>query len=357
MKNVSEVKGRGAFAKRWDLTLSLDKSFYEASSHRQVATALKSFFEEYCDKFVFQLECSEDDDKNITNLHFQCRVSFVQRLRKKTILNMIEEEFENKPFYNCWISPTSKRCRNFNYVMKIESRLAGPWADRPFFAGKSILPDSKLKPWMIDLVKKIEAHGDTLDQDYFRTIYHVLDEQGNNMKSSFVKYLLHKYGDNVGLINPFGTANSINQVICTGGAKKLYLLDMPRPYSWEVKSKNGAVIGRKWNPQWFELSHLLEKVKDGALSGTMYGESSVLLMEPPFIIIFSNWPLQEEDGDIFSYDRIKVIDLEECNAFEDQWDPMEQYLPIKEDIYMEKESIVHDSDSAKEIPVYECSYE
>lgn len=352
-KNDSTIKeGRGPFAKRWDLTLSVDKSLYEAVSHRRLARELKSFFEEYCDKYVFQLECSEDADGNITNLHFQCRVSFVQRLRRSTILNMIEEDFEIKSFYNSWISPTSKRCRNFNYVMKIESRLAGPWADRPFFAGKSILPDNKLKPWMIDLVKKIEAHGDTLDQDYFRTIYHVLDEQGNNMKSSFVKYLLHKYGDNVGLINPFGTANSINQVICTGGAKKLYLLDMPRPYSWSViNPKNGSVIGRKWNPQWFELSHLLEKVKDGALSGTMYGESSTLLMEPPFIIIFSNWPLQEEDGDIFSYDRIKVIDLEE------HWDPMEQYLPIKEDIYKEKESTVHDSDSAQEIPAYECSYE
>jgi hypothetical protein len=190
--------------------------------------------------------------------------------------------------------------------MKEETRVYGPWADRKLFLGESLLKDGQLKPWMHKLIKEIDDHGSKMNDAYFREILHVVDYKGGHMKSSFVKYLLNKYKQDAAYVNPFGTSNQISSCFAKGGAKSLYLLDLPRPF----KTKKG------YHHNYPEVCTVIEKLKDGIVSSSMYGEGTTLLMDPPFIIIFANWPLENEPGEYFSLDRIREVDLAD---YDDQY--------------------------------------
>ncbi len=266
-----------------------------------MAKDVEEVFNEICRSYVFQLEDSGKDGEH--NYHFQCRVklNLNRRYRPSTLKKQLQLYFyERGYFYRIHCSPTSGNCRNFDYVMKSRSRVKGPWKDDNFFHGDSILPEDQLEEWHHKIIKLLFAK-----EFDWRTIHHVLDYKGGNKKSSLVRYLLYHYPDDVGIVNSFGTASQVNSSLVGVGKKKLYLLDLPRSYSW-LDKKSGQ---RKWHNSWPEISNVIEKLKDGILVNSMYGRNDILLMDPPAVVIFSNWPLEEIPGDRISADRLEIIDL------------------------------------------------
>ena len=82
----------------------------------------------WCNKFVFQLEKSSPTDKNPDGyIHWQCRINLV---KKKTLASAVKELGEA---IGAHVSPTSTNvhinAKSFNYVMKEDTRLEGPWTD------------------------------------------------------------------------------------------------------------------------------------------------------------------------------------------------------------------------------------
>lgn len=317
---MTKEKKQGPNCYRWDFVLSFDSDVLWVGQNGEpetrqpkvgdkmspflniVKNILETELSDLADSWVFQIESTaQEDDGTYKNLHVQGRARFKKRVRKTQILNEKYLTGAIDAFYRASWSPTSSNCKNFDYVLKEETRIYGPWADKKLFLGKSLIKDYQLKPWMTQLIDDIEKHGVIMDDKYFREIVHVYDIEGGHMKSSFTRYLLNKYKERVSYINPFGTANQISSCFAKGGAKDLYLLDLPRAFKTETGYHNNYP----------EICNVIEKLKDGVVSSSMYGDGQTLLMDPPFIIMFSNWKLERRKGEYFSKDRIREIDLSE----------------------------------------------
>lgn len=83
---------------------------------------LLKFLREHCKKWAYQLEQNGDDGK----LHWQCRVSLIKKKRKSEFLAVL-------PFPHSSVSPSSSSVhegQNFNYTMKADTRVEGPWTDK-----------------------------------------------------------------------------------------------------------------------------------------------------------------------------------------------------------------------------------
>lgn len=313
-----EEKKQGAACYRWDFVLSFDSDVLWIGQNGEpetrqpkvgdkmspflniVKNILEAELSDLADSWVFQIESTaQEDDGTYKNLHVQGRARFKKRVRKTQILN---EEYLTgaiDAFYRASWSPTSSNCKNFDYVLKEETRVYGPWADKKIFLGASLLKPNQLMPWMNELIDEIDFHGEVMDDAYFREIIHIQDVLGGNMKTSFVRYCLHKYKDKIAYINPFGTANQISSSFAKVGARDVYILDLPRSF----RTSSG------YHSNYADLCNIIEKLKDGIISSSMYGEGQTLLMEPPMIMIFSNWPLESYHGEYFSRDRIRRLIL------------------------------------------------
>jgi hypothetical protein len=149
------------------------------------------------------------------------------------------------------------------------------------------------KPWQVEIYKKFFNSDRSFKKPEERIIYSIIDLEGKSGKSIFYKWLMVHIGDeHIGRIT-FGTASQLRSSVINMGPKKLYLLNLAR-----AKGRDD----RK-----FDLMASLENVIDGMIISPMYGKAAKLLMEPPHILITSNYLL---DYELLSMDRWKVYELQ-----------------------------------------------
>jgi hypothetical protein len=148
------------------------------------------------------------------------------------------------------------------------------------------------KPWQTEIFSKFLNPDMTFKKPESRVIYSLVDTEGLSGKSIFFKWLLvNLKEENIGKIT-FGTVSQLRSSIISMGPKKMYILDLTR-------SK-----GRDDNE--YDLMSVLESIVDGMVSSPMYGKGLTLLMEPPHIMITSNYLL---DYELLSLDRWKVYEI------------------------------------------------
>jgi len=124
-----------------------------------------------------------------------------------------------------------------------------------------------------------------------RTIIHILDKEGCTGKSKLVKKIFVENPDDVGLIT-FGSTTQLNSSVVNLGSKKIYIIDLTRSRPREDSDAS--------------LISALENCKNGLVSKMMYGEGSYLIMDPPHIIIMSNYIF---DRNLLSKDRWKILQI------------------------------------------------
>lgn len=112
-----------------------------------------------------------------------------------------------------------------------------------------------------------------------RKIISIVDETGNNGKSTFFKYLLVKHSRTIARFCYGKAAQLRTRAINTGG-KQIYIVDLAR-----TRGKDDSEA---------DLLAALEDIKSGLVTSALYGKENTLVMTPPHIIISSNY--------IFHYD-------------------------------------------------------
>lgn len=153
-------------------------------------------------------------------------------------------------------------------------------------------------PWQKDIYKmmfdvdKIDPRKvDRFGEPEERAIISLVDFVGNSGKSTFWKWILDKYNDDIATIS-YGTAGQLRSRAVNVGPKKAYILDLPRS-----RGKLDATD---------DLLSVIEDLKSGKIDSSYYGSSSTLLFDRPHVVISSNF---EFDYSKLSSDRWRVFVL------------------------------------------------
>lgn len=237
-----------------------------------------------CNHFIYQLEDPCEDQKH--NYHYQGYGEMLKRRRpgelQATAISL------NGQFNGIRIVAASTAGRNIlkTYCMKDESRVAGPWSDKPVYLGQDL--PSSLWPWQEDVKKMCEEEPDD------RTINYIIDEKGNTGKSKFCKLMGWKYG---AMVLPWGRTGDLVNLVVKAGAKDKYFFDLSR-----TKPKDWAGG---------DICAAMEGIKNGYVVNTKY-ETAAFYMPSPHVWCFSNAPpnLTEMSRDrwkLWSIDREKRL--------------------------------------------------
>lgn len=233
-----------------------------------LAQRLRGLLSPGCKRFVFQVERAPSTGR----LHIQGQVDLKRQFRMR--LSQLAKKFAAWGYPKNHLSATSGG-DGFTYCLKSETRVAGPWADRPI----QEMLDAEAK-------RLYEYQGEDLIQTYQgwqvkldaylagpvnkREIIWLYDEGGCSGKSQFTKALAHR---RKAAVFEWGDARHMKYEICEAGPKKIYLFDLSRTRPQEYSNN--------------DLYAVLESLKNGLLVSGMY-KSPKLFMEPPHVVVFAN---------------------------------------------------------------------
>lgn len=250
---------------RWDITIyKFSTENIELVDHQKIGFALI----ELCNKLAFQLEETKEKHQ-----HYQIRCNTIKPTVKNKIIKFLFEKLnlnsETEKQIIQSVKPTAEATKNFNYVMKEESRINGPWTDSDFdqYKEKEKYIPSHVKgfnadrmPWHDELIKiyeefdKMRKQKDKIIKDKdFRIKYYqmarccniILDFEGGKGKTTISSIIKHYYN---GIILPIiNDCKELTQAICNELKDNNIrepgpiLLDLPR--SMEKKLLKGIYGG------------------------------------------------------------------------------------------------------------------
>lgn len=249
----------------WDMTVFED--------HNEVGLDvnwLAGQLTEWCKKWVFQLEeCPETGKK-----HLQVRISLIKKKRRSEVVHL--------PFKGHW-TPTCNNVhegQTFNYVMKADTRVDGPWSDKdwetppPLTRQLKSFMEQPFRPWQ----KQVENWCKETDDRSIKMIY---DTQGNSGKSIMAEYL--EYKKLAFELPPMRIMEDIMQFVFGFKEQKVYLIDMPRAMK---KDKLG------------EFYAGLECLKNGVCYDKRYSAKKRRFDRPQIIVftnVLPNWEFMSAD--------------------------------------------------------------
>jgi len=127
--------------------------------------------------------------------------------------------------------------------------------------------------WQRDIYELLFDEDENIRKADHRKIIHVLDGKGQKGKSSFIKYLCYKQPNEIAKFG-YGTAGQLRSAVVKSGRREAYIIDLPRTKGASDKIE--------------DLLTVIEEVKNGHVMTPFRGSLGVLMMEPPFILVFSN---------------------------------------------------------------------
>lgn len=279
---------------KWVVTIFLP----ENDGQKLIPDIIKEVFESVSDKFVFQLEKCPTTD----NYHYQCCLVTRIRKRHRTLLNELSVGLQIDEKLITVDRMQGSWEQAFLYCTKSDSREG---FDQPFLS-KQLASEEVLKYKALDLevfktkgfflwqekINKILFKEDANDfnDSSHREVYWIEDTKGNSGKSLFTKYLCYHYEEITKLA--FGSGSQMRSAIIEEGPKKCYIIDIPRKLCNDDFQNN--------------IYSCIEDLKNGFVKSSMYGQPKTLFMEPPTVIIFSNYECPVEK---LSIDRWKIYSI------------------------------------------------
>lgn len=253
---------------KYDFTLKC-----EDIKPQQVSAALRG----WADKWVFQKERSDTGYD-----HYQGRIHLIKKRRLTEIAKKWKLVDVLKKAH---LSITSNGCKDFNYVMKDDTRVAGPWSNENThnWECKQVTMIEALYPWQQYVVDHV-TDFDT------RTINVIYDTDGCKGKSTLGLYLrFHNLGRMLPLFNDH---KDLMRAVMSMPISTCYVIDFPRAYE-----------GKRVNMLWAGI----ESVKNGYVYDDRY-EFKEKMFNSPNIWVFCN---RLPNKNLVSRDRWKLWTISE----------------------------------------------
>jgi len=265
-------------------------------------------------KFAFQLE--EGHEKKIK--HFQIRLNAYKKTTVSAFLKLCFTVFKLENEYKSLldVSPTSKNCHttsNFNYILKEDTKIAGPWTEANFKPKElefTYIPlryrnEISLKPFQTEIMKPY------INND--RIVNYIYDEEGNHGKTFITHYArFHKNGVVIPCIKDSKEILQMAYGICSSRNLRdeiKMFIDVPRTVSSENVNEfltSCEILKAGW------LYDPRNKMKDWDI-------------EPPEIYVFSNLKPNKK---MMKNNRWKFLIINEKNEFE-EYKEEEDNKPVK----------------------------
>ena len=247
------------------------------------------FLVEWSKKWAFQIEKGKPSDKHPDGYHhFQVRCSLFSKNRQHEIVAKTKE-FLPPGFHWSITSTEVHKGQNFNYVMKADSRVEGPWTDKEYEEPPVLtrqLVDFKQKTpfqWQDQCLEMVKELDD-------RTIKLIVDTHGNGGKSIFAEFL--EYEGLAYEIPPMRMMEDIMQCVQAIKPKKAYLIDLPRGMKKDKLS---------------DFYSGLECLKNGVSYDKRYNFKKRRMDRPQVIVFTNTYP----DWMLMTADRWEVWDMQE----------------------------------------------
>lgn len=254
----------------WDLTLS----------NKLVLKEIKKGFKKIAKKWCFQ----EERGLKEGNLHFQCRISLKEKIRKNGLMKLLKDSFGWDKIHPDQVSITSLENRdNMFYVMKDDTRENGPWmdTDEELYIPRQIREIISLRSWQKDVIDDLKK-WDT------RTINVVIDKRGNQGKSILCSWIrCYKLGRILPALND---AKDLMRATYDMPTATAYLIDMPRALNKNKLS---------------EMYSAIEQIKSGYCYDDRYNFREKIFDCPNIWVFTNNVP----DLDFLSADRWKLWEI------------------------------------------------
>lgn len=244
---------------------------------------MKLILHEWAKKWTFQKESGSETSYE----HYQCRMHLHVKQRESEIIAKTAHLWPGKSRRWSVTSKTVHEGQNFNYVMKADTRIEGPWTDKDYEEPPKLTRQLRIfntlefHPWQAQVKQWCLEEDD-------RSIKLIYDRHGDAGKSIMAEYL--EYHGMAYEIPPFRQMEDIMQVVMSIKDKKAYLIDMPRAMK---KDKLG------------EFYSGLEALKNGIAYDKRYSFKKKR-MDRPQVIVFTNTLPQ---FDMLSLDRWQVWEL------------------------------------------------
>lgn len=225
-----------------------------------------------CKNFIFQAEDTKD------NPHYQIYMNLKVKVRPKQLAVSLNDEFKGIE-----LRPASNEGKQVlkTYCMKSDTRVAGPWSDKPIYLGKDL--PKVLYPWQQTLLEILQCDPDDRD------VIWVYDPVGKTGKSKFLKYMGYHHK---AVTMSYGQCKDLINLVSKNMGRTMYLFNLTRVKPEEF-SKN-------------DLFATIESIKDGVIVNMKY-DTSVTYMDPPHVVVFANYEPPKEK---LSLDRWKIFLIE-----------------------------------------------
>lgn len=237
-------------------------------------------------KFVFQKEKGEKTGY----LHWQGRVSLWKRTTLKNAKKLFLDQLAiTKDYY---FRSTAENARNsgngFNYVMKAQTRLAGPWTEKDKVPYIPRQYRKTLRPWQQTVINSASIFDE-------RSIDVIVDINGGIGKSICMGIAKLRYGWEI--VNPFDEGRRIIENTCSMLVQRdnktpNFIMDVPRALD---NNKKAAVFAA------------LEQLKSGIVSDSR-NNSKEFAYDTPRIWVFTNNNIPTS---YFSKDRWRFWKIDE----------------------------------------------
>ena len=225
--------------------------------------------------FHYQLEKCP----NSGNLHYQIYVNLKVKKRDRELGKLLSGL--GMPGVSCRPASDEGKTILKEYCLKPDTRVAGPWADKPLYLGADLI--TTLRPWQVHIRDLIYKEPDS------RQIVWYYDSIGKHGKTSISKYMYfhHKI-----LTLTIGRASDVLNLVYKLQGHKMYIFDIARTVN---------------ESQMNDIYYALESVKNGYFINTKY-DTGVACMNIPHVIVFSN---HLPKMSALSADRWKIINMQE----------------------------------------------
>lgn len=204
------------------------------------------------------------------------------RKRRGQLVKLCESQFDEKQDWNAtavtkftFVQDVARLKTNKNFKVIHEP---GPIGGSEYNADDIKIFDDLTcwYPWQTKVYDMIFDSINRIKPADPRHIISIVDETGNSGKSSFFKWIFYHHNKDVARLE-YGTASQLRSAVVNLGKRKLYIIDLAR------------TKGKEDNE--FDLLAGIECVKNGLISQLMRGSGAHLIMEPPHVIISSNYYL------------------------------------------------------------------